>query len=624
MRRDAAFVALLLLGALACYAPGLGAPPAYDDAGRILLNPRLGDPGALLRHFADASPRFLHGIPLPSYYRPLTEATLALNRWIAGEGITGCRAGNLLIHAFAIVLVFLLVRRLAGAGAARWAAAFFALHPLAVQSVTYVYQRSSSLAGTLGFLSLLLYLSARETGSRLRWTGAFLAGLMAATAKECGACLFLTLAAAEWILRREGEPRRRILIRWLPFLALPALVVFQGWRILRADLPGGEDPMGGLGLSRWEYLMVELPCVARYLALNALPFPLHVVYPRPDLPFHAPLARTFLAGALLLAVLAWILLGSRHARLPRLGLALILTPLALESSLQPILDVAANQRCYPGLLGSTLLFGWGMVRLPFRRAGLAVLGLLGMLTAFQNVLWARTGGQERQDVRNAPRVMMSWGSYGRAAMIQGRVDRAEPVFRQGLRLPGFIDLLRRGHLDALKALGRREEARREEEALLDGGRWTAQAIWTAVQGAEPETDQVRLEDLAGRFQRSRLLCPEMALWLARRRGEQGRWAEAEEVLRGHLGQLPGHPLLWDHLGRILLSQHKSREAAAAYERAVALDPGLAKSWLNLGMARLEQDDPKGAEEAFRKALEAKPDYALAAKNLDAMMKRRGR
>ena len=131
---------LFLLGLLAavavCHASGLGAPFAFDDIG-LLDNPNLGSLPALGQGFLHPHPPAPPGVQLPSYaYRPLTEASFMANGWLAGGNLMGLRVGNLLIHMGASGLVFLLARRLgeaAGAGGAafaRWAALFFAVHPL--------------------------------------------------------------------------------------------------------------------------------------------------------------------------------------------------------------------------------------------------------------------------------------------------------------------------------------------------------------------------------------------------------------------------------------------------------------------------------------------------------------
>ena len=72
---------------------------------------------------------------------------------------------------------------------------------------------------------------------------------------------------------------------------------------------------------------------------------------------------------------------------------------------------------------------------------------------------------------------------------------------------------------------------------------------------------------------------------------------------GHFGQ-----------GRCLREQGRLREAVAALERAVALQPRFAKAWFLIGLIRDDLGDPATAA-AYRAALDADPTLHEAALNL---------
>lgn len=572
------FPAFLAAAAVLVQLPGLRAPAVHDDHGWVLRNPKLADAPALARGFWDPARREVDGVRLPSYaWRPLTEASFALNFAIR-PSIAGLRAGNLLIHAAASVLAFLLLRRLLGEGPARWGALLFAVHPLGVQAVTYVYQRSVCLAAALSFLCLLLYLKGRT-----RW--ALAAGFLAAMSKETAAVLPLSLAAIEGF--REGRDFRRL----LPFLAVPALV---GVMVLRA----GSDANPSLG--PLEYLAAEMPVVSRYLLLHAFPFPLGFVHPRP-MPGEVPLAPALLCGGVLLGLLLWILRGPERHRGARLGLALLLSPLALESTLIPIEDVAWSYRCYPGLLGAGMLFGLLRWRIP--------LLLFAGLSLGEAWVWRQPFLLMRRDVRHAPRVPEVRGDYAFQLLDGGHAVEAERLCRRA----GPHVKVRTALARALSAQGRMEEAR----GILGEDPDSEFALLEAVDQAGKRSDRAALERLASRVEAMRAPGPILLLWLARRKAEGGDPAGGEGILRAHEAALRANPLFWDHLGGMLLAQGKASEAERAYRRAVKLDPSLFKSWNNLGLVLFKAGRRAEAAEAFRKALEAKPDYALARRNLEA-------
>ncbi len=587
-RGDGPFLVVLLALVAFLYLGGLRAPAAFDDTVLGMYPLRLGTPRAMLEGFLHPVPPVPQGVPLPAYaYRPLTEASLVLNaRMTAPLGLAGLRLGNLLIHLAVCLLVFRLARRFGGEGAAfaRWVVLFFALHPLGVEAVTYVYQRSTCLEALLAFLTLGLYGSARGRTWGGKYLGALACGLLTMTAKETGATLPLLLAAVEWILRDPAEPVRAVWKRWLPFACLPLLplgMVLSASHAASSEgaafLESGFHPASS-GYGRLEYLLREMPVVTGYLGKAFLPFPLHFyhdqVLPLPERPEAFPWVGVLLCGAALLGGLAWILLGPARHRLPRLGLALFLAPLALESSIFPIQDLAFYHRCYPALLGAALLFAWGVGRLGAFLPG-AALALLAVLTARENRVWADPLELLRRDVRAAWHRTVIWGNYAWEVKTASPV-RAEHLFRHALRSPWQNPRTLLGLASSLSAQGRSGEAARAYDRALGAFPEDPTLLWQAVVQAIPleEGDGGRLEALCRRAEGMRALRPELALWLACRRLEQGRPGDAEVLLRRELEVFPTHPQLLDLLGRSLQLQGRPAEAVGLYRRALAADPSL--------------------------------------------------
>ncbi len=153
----AALLALLLATA-AAYADALRGELQFDDDQFVTSDLAIRDLGRLLRE--ELLPGLLHG------RRVVVQATFAADYAVGRLDPLPYHATNLLVHLAAVVLAFLLARdllRCAGhpraAGVALAAAALFALHPLQTQAVTYVWQRSESLAA-LCYLAALLLLRA--------------------------------------------------------------------------------------------------------------------------------------------------------------------------------------------------------------------------------------------------------------------------------------------------------------------------------------------------------------------------------------------------------------------------------------------------------------------------------
>ena len=558
-RMDWRFPLLLFLLIACCYAPGLAALPAHDD--QLLTREILGPPSvpALLGRFLDPVRPHAAGIPMPNYaYRPLTELSFSIN--LAG-GFASLRVVNLLLHGGACLAVLWLVGLLfpAEPDLARWAAAFFALHPLAVTAVTYVYQRAASLEALLAFLTMGLYWSARGGKARGgRSVGALACGLLATMAKETGATLPLMLAVLEWILRDPAEPVRAIGKRWLPFLLLPALVLLQALRASACTVavPGPRESLfrpGSAGLTPLAYFLGELPVLAHYLRLSVFPFPRHFLYD----PDAAGLMPRFAAAALLTGLVGLVLLGPASWRLFRLGLGLFLAPLALESSFLPIRDIAFDHRCYPALLGAALLFAWGVTRVMGglrRLLALPSLALLALLTLGANRDWTDSRRLLGADVRGASRNPTAWSNEASWRLDTGHPESALALCRRARCLPRQESGVWVGEARALSALGRREEARRVLDEALSHLPRDPDLLWSAVLeaksgGGKDAGEEERLEALACRGEGEGMeeLRIEMVIWLARRRMSQGRPEDALRILTRHEGRYPHNVTLREHL-----------------------------------------------------------------------------
>lgn len=239
--------------------------------------------------------------------------------------------------------------------------------------------------------------------------------------------------------------------------------------------------------------------------------------------------------------------------------------------------------------------------------------MMGCLAAGESRLWADPFGLLRRDVRHAPRVPEVRGDYALTILGTGHPREAEGICRRALRLRPHPKV-RVALAQSLSAQGRSEEA----QAVLGKDPESDFVLLEAVDQAAKRGDREALERLAAKVEAMRAPGPSLILWLARRRAEGGDLAAGERILREHEAGLRANPLYWDHLGQILMTRGRDKDAEEAYRRATALDPSLFKSWNNLGRLLFKRGDRGGAAEAFRSALRAKPDYDLARKNLEAV------
>ncbi|MCX6927392.1 MAG: tetratricopeptide repeat protein [Verrucomicrobia bacterium] len=155
---------LLALAVAAVYGPVLGFDfTNYDDTCYVTGNPHVLK-GLTWEGVCWA---FTHGYS--GNWHPLTWISHMLDRELFGWNAGGHHFTSLLLHAANSVLVFWVLRYLTGAaGRSALVAAFFALHPLHVESVAWVAERKDMLSSFFGLLCLWAYGAyAKERGRSL-------------------------------------------------------------------------------------------------------------------------------------------------------------------------------------------------------------------------------------------------------------------------------------------------------------------------------------------------------------------------------------------------------------------------------------------------------------------------
>ena len=265
---------LFVLGA-AVYSSSLGGTFLLDDIPQIVENP-------YLRRISWPFPL------LGNTRRPLLYLTLAVNYQLGGLAPWGYHLFNILVHLAAGLLVFGSMRRVAGRlagwsgaaadGPAFWTALLWMVHPLTIPAVTYVIQRSESLAA-LAYL-LVFYAALRYLGGAGRtWAWcSILACLAGGLVKET----LVTAPVLVWLYDRlSGGAGWRAALRRHRLLyfgyGLAWLVMGYLWATAHPE----SLPTAGFGLagvSPWQYLLSQPPVIVHYLRLVIWPWPLILDY----------------------------------------------------------------------------------------------------------------------------------------------------------------------------------------------------------------------------------------------------------------------------------------------------------------------------------------------------------
>ena len=248
--------------ACAAYYNALHNPFVYDDHDTVIANASLVDP---------TNVKF---VLVYSPFRPVVNASYALDRWFWGYRPFGYHLTNVALHASSVLLLYAWLRRILGdtgsSGAASPAAfagaALFAVHPLQSEAVAYVSGRSELMCAVWFIAALLLARDAILSGSRVRTAGAVLCGLLAIASKEIGLVLPFVVLAYDWLLRPGEEAARRKRL-WRVFV--PAFVLLAGVGVYRLLALRGIS--SGTALGPLLNMLTQAIVIWRYVGLLAWP-----------------------------------------------------------------------------------------------------------------------------------------------------------------------------------------------------------------------------------------------------------------------------------------------------------------------------------------------------------------
>jgi tetratricopeptide (TPR) repeat protein len=450
-RRAAAIWALApAFAAALVFSGALSLDFALDDIPLVRDNPSIRDPARLLALFGEpywVTPGESYGL-----YRPLTVASLALNRALTGEGPRGFHAGNVAVHALVSALAWFLARRLGvHYGTALAASLLFAVHPLRVEAVANVAGRAELLAAAGVFGAWLAHRLAVEARgpSRRRWfaAAAFL-WLAAVLSKESAVLAPLVFAVDDRLRRREpnGSPSAPT-GAWVGYGVAAAVAL-----ALRAGALGGlGGPASTVYLDNpaafegpWARVATALWVHARYLALLAWPATLSSDYSYDAVPvvasFTDPRLFAGLAAAAATAggfALAW----RRGWRTVAVAIACWVLLLLPGSNLLFASGTLMGERLtYLPAFGAFLLAGHGLARLGRARpaAAAALAGALvvacGVRSAIRVPAWKDNLTLATTDVRSYPRSAKLQAGAGLFLAGAGRDGEAEAHLREAVSI----------------------------------------------------------------------------------------------------------------------------------------------------------------------------------------------
>ena len=433
-------------------------------------------------------------------YQPLSWMTYGLDYLLWGMKPAGYHLTSLLFHAANAVFFYFVCRRLLCivwannpihapwqlSGAAAFAALFFSVHPLRVESVAWATERRDVVSGFFFLATIYCYLKANSKveARSARWlTAAVFCYVLSLLGKATAITLpvLLLILDTHPLGRLHGDPRkwwatsssRKLLQEKLPFVLpaiLFAIVAFLGQQHVAAF-----KSLGSYGIE--SRIAQALFAAGFYVWKTILPLRLSPLYEiPPNFSFWDPM---ILAGAALAIAITITVYGLRK-RWPA-GLACWAYSLAM---LAPVLGIvstgpqlAADRYTYLSFLSWAVLAGAGFLFIT-RSANRArtvlaaclavilIVSVFGVLTWRQTMVWWDTGTLWTHVLKLNPESSIAHYNLAKFLANTGQRDAAMAHYRDALNIRPD-DAEAHNNLGLLLAIeGRTEESINEFQTAI--------------------------------------------------------------------------------------------------------------------------------------------------------------
>jgi len=462
-RTELLALAGVLIGTLLTFASTFTFGWVYDDPPQIPQNPNLewNRFGFLLTHQLWASVAGMEG----RFYRPLLTLWFLINKTVFGLNPHYFHLTNVLAHVTATALAFFVARALLkntggkNTGAALFAAAIFAVHPLQVESASWISSVNDSLAAVLCFASFLIYRKARTAprNPAAWWILAGILFLLALLTKEVSIVLpgiilvDLVFVDRSSDSRNEPEPAPS---RRFPTSVNTAAIATYGvatvlWLTLRSWALGATAAISSS--LPWSTTLLSAPKVILFnLYRVVLPIGLSPQYDFHLIETPSPQFLLTLLALIALAALA-VLLATRNPRL-WVAFAWLIFPMVPTLNLRWMNedDFIHDRYLYMSMLGAALLAAsayawirdwikskWPAMQL-FRPLAVCLVVILAFASAIQSEYWATDVTLFARAVNRAPDNEWAQLNYGSALSARGKFADAAPHFARSYELkPGW-------------------------------------------------------------------------------------------------------------------------------------------------------------------------------------------
>ncbi|HEU4994982.1 MAG TPA: tetratricopeptide repeat protein [Gemmatimonadaceae bacterium] len=499
------YVALLAALPFIVYANGYRHAYHLDDAYTIVSNPSLRSLRAVPSYFAD--PGTYTSNREQADYRPVLQATYAVNYQMGGYDVWWWHFTQIVLHALVTLGVYGLCLRIITLMRsdsqprnpdliAFIGAAIVAVHPSSSGVVNYLNARSSLLTAAFLLPALIAYMRSADSPryGKPQWAAAFLYMLALFTKVEAVGALGACWAFDLWQRGRENPDAnlwrslrasfdRRTLVRLAPALAVTIAYFVIRSRVM-APFPFA-DTRHAPDVGASTYLATQLTAWWYYIARWIAPVRLVADY------LAYPVYRSWLDPVVLLSTGGWLAVGTmlvaNWKRSPHLVFLAVasLALLSPTSSIAPLAEMVNEHRPYLPIailslaavipIGRALLELRPGVRRTLATSGAVVFMSLSMLTWRRNEVFATPNSFWADVLAKAPSSRAHL-NYGVALMKDGDMQGALREFHQSLDLAPFWYYTHINMGVAYQHIGQTDSARVHYDHAVQYDQYSGQAL----------------------------------------------------------------------------------------------------------------------------------------------------
>lgn len=531
-------------------------------------------------------------------YHPLTIYSLARDFQKGGLDPEPYHRTNMIFHVLNVLLVFIFVYLLSGKKVeiAIVTALFFGIHPMHVESVTWISERKDVLYTFFFLASFIAYLFYIKSTSKVKTGLLYILCLglylLSIWSKAMAVVLPVTMLLVDFLIKRKDKIAW-IFLEKIPFLALS---VYYGIMAVRVQAEGAIADFALYTI--WQRIQFASYGAMMYVVKLFAPLKLSTFYPYPNLDGLGDIPLIFpLAPFILLAFGALVIWSLKKTRVLFFGVAFFFVTVALVLQFVSVGRVImADRYTYVPYIGLLYIIGYGVWYLrqkaewkTFQYVTYGVLGLAAIFsfqaTNARTKVWKNSETLWTNVIENYPIVDVAYKNRGNYYGQNGKPNEALEDYQEFIKINGKDATIFVNVGNVYNIIGEQKGQQLE---------YTQKSIEFYEKALSIDSNNFRAyhnrANAYGALQQYELA-----------------FADYEKAAQLE----PNNPKIWFNMGITQLKAGKFEKAIESYTKVVQYNPSEILAWLDLGTCKYNLGQLNEALQDFQTALKLQPNNPKA-------------